>query len=138
MSRELFLDSSFAIALSVVQDRLHRRALQLATELEQGRISLVTTHAVLLEIGNTLSRQRYRRAAGELLESMQADPAIEIVPLAPELCVRAFRLFKSRPDKEWGLTDCVSFTVMQDRGIREALTADTHFEQAGFRTLLTE
>ncbi|MFM5956954.1 MAG: PIN domain-containing protein, partial [Dolichospermum sp.] len=41
-----------------------------------------------------------------------------------------------REDKEWGLVDCISFIVMQDRGITDALTADTHFQQAGFRALL--
>jgi predicted nucleic acid-binding protein len=44
-----------------------------------------------------------------------------------------FELFASRPDKGWPLTDCISFVVMTERGLREALTADHHFEQAGFR-----
>ena len=39
-------------------------------------------------------------------------------------------------DKEWGLIDCVSFVVMEYRGITEALTSDAHFEQAGFQALL--
>jgi len=42
------------------------------------------------------------------------------------------------PAKEWGLTDCVSFTVMRDRGIVEGLTADEHYRQAGLRALLLE
>ena len=41
-----------------------------------------------------------------------------------------------RPDKEWSLTDCISFEVMAELGLTEALTADHHFEQAGFRALL--
>ncbi|MFM6264927.1 MAG: PIN domain-containing protein, partial [Dolichospermum sp.] len=41
-----------------------------------------------------------------------------------------------REDKEWGLVDCISFIVMQDRGISDALTTDIHFQQAGFRALL--
>jgi hypothetical protein len=61
---------------------------------------------------------------------------VEVLPLEAELFVRAFRLYSDRADKEWGLTDCVSFVVMTDRGIREALTADEHFEQAGFLPLL--
>jgi uncharacterized protein len=42
----------------------------------------------------------------------------------------------SRRDKEWSLTDCISFVVMKERGLTEALTADHHFEQAGFKALL--
>ena len=99
---------------------------------------LVTTQAVILEIGNALSRQRYRRAAVKLLNSLEADPNVEIVPLSQQLYTRAFQLYCSRPDKEWGLVDCVSFIIMQDRGITEALTADEDFQQAGFRALLRE
>jgi predicted nucleic acid-binding protein len=49
---------------------------------------------------------------------------------------RGIQLYDSRPDKQWSLTDCISFVVMQDRGIVEALTGDHHFEQAGFTALL--
>ena len=99
-------------------------------------LRLVTTQAILLEIGNALSKQKYRSAAIQLLESLEADPNIEIVPLTNELYNAAFQLFKSRQDKEWGLVDCISFLVMQNRAITEALTADDHFNQAGFRALL--
>jgi len=58
------------------------------------------------------------------------------VLLTKDLYIPAFNLFKQRKDKEWGLVDCLSFIVMQNRGITDALTADTHFQQAGFRALL--
>jgi len=45
-------------------------------------------------------------------------------------------LFAQRQDKDWSLTDCLSFVVMQDEGITQALTGDKHFEQAGFTALL--
>ena len=90
------------------------------------------------EIGNALAKQRYRDAASQLLEALESDPQVEIVPLAEQLYARALQLYRERPDKEWGLTDCVSFVVMQDRGITEALTADEHFQQTGFRVLLRE
>ena len=53
-----------------------------------------------------------------------------------ELYRSAFDLFSQRTDKEWSLTDCISFVVMQQRGLTEALTSDGHFEQAGFKALL--
>lgn len=133
---EVFLDTSFAIALSSVTDQHHSRAVQLANQLEISKIRLVTTQAILLEIGNALSKQRYKIAAIQLLESIEADPSIEVVSLTNDLYRLAFNLFKEREDKEWGLVDCISFIVMQDRGITDALTADTHFSQAGFRALL--
>lgn len=56
----VYLDTSYAIALSASTDQFHDRAVQLAKELEAARARMVTTHAILLEIGNALSRQRYR------------------------------------------------------------------------------
>ena len=133
---EVFLDTSFAIALSSVTDRNHVRAVKLANQIETDRTRLVTTQAILLEIGNSLSKQRYRAAAIELLESLETDPNVEVVLLTDNLYKLAFNLFKQREDKEWGLVDCISFIVMQNRGITDALTTDTHFQQAGFQALL--
>ena len=138
MQAEVFLDTAYAIALSSPNDRYHQKALQLAFELDAANSRLTTTRAVLLEIGNALAKQRYRDAASRLLEALESDPQVEIVPLAEQLYARALQLYRERPDKKWGLTDCVSFVVMQDRGITEALTADEHFQQTGFRVLLRE
>ncbi len=133
---EVFLDTSFAIALSATTDQSHARAVDLANQLEENGTRLVTTQAILLEIGNALSKQRYRVAAIQLLESLVSDPNVEIVPLSSDLYNAAFNLFRNRLDKQWGLIDCVSFVVMQERGISEALTTDDHFNQAGFQALL--
>jgi uncharacterized protein len=135
---EIFLDTSFAIALSSVTDQNHVLAVKLADQIEHDKTNLVTTQAILLEIGNALSKQRYRAAAVQLLESLETDLSIEVVLLTHSLYKLAFDLFKRREDKEWGLVDCISFIVMQDRGITDALTADTHLQQAGFRALLKE
>ncbi len=93
---------------------------------------------MLLEVADALHRQPLRRLAVELLIRIRANPRIDVVPLTGDLFERAFALYRARPDQDWGLTDCVSFVVMQDRGIREALSADQHFVQAGFRALLRE
>jgi len=133
---EFFLDTSFAIALSATSDQHHSHALELADQIENQEINLITTQAILLEIGNALSKQKYRVLAAQLLESLILDPSVEVISLSEELYQSAFHLFKSRPDKEWGLVDCVSFVVMNDRAISSALTADKHFSQAGFIALL--
>lgn len=136
LGTEIFLDSAYVIALSARNDRLHERAVELANQLEYADVHLVTTRAVLLEIGNALSKRQYRHAAIGLLHSLEADPSVEIVPLTESLFADAFQLYARHLDKEWGLIDCVSFIVMQVRGISDALTADRHFEQAGFCALL--
>ena len=138
MPTEVFLDTAYAIALSSSNDRFHLRAVALAEQMEATRASLVTTRAVLLEIGNALSKQRYRQAAVQLLDSLEVDPTVDIVPLSEKLYARAVTLYRGRPDKEWGLTDCISILVMQDRGLTDALTTDEHFQQAGFRALLRD
>lgn len=48
------------------------------------------------------------------------------------------QLYQSRLDKTWDLTDCISFIVMQDQGLIDAVTVDKHFVQVGFRALLLE
>ncbi len=136
MAPEIFLDTAYAIALSSANDQLHPTALQLADQLITQRTRLVSTRAVLLEIGNALSKRRFRSAGIVVLRSLEADANVEIVPLSSDLFSRAFDLYCERSDKEWGLTDCISFVVMQDRRIHSALTADEHFEQAGFQALL--
>lgn len=136
MTNEVFLDTGYTIALSVESDEHHERAVELAERLESEQTRLVTTRAVLLETGNALSKERYRKSAIELFDALEEDTLVEIVPLSEELFAKSFELFRSRPDKEWGLVDCVSFVVMRERGLTEALTPDKHYEQAGFRALL--
>jgi predicted nucleic acid-binding protein len=138
MNRVVFLDTSYAIALSASADQLHDSAVRVAERIESENVSLVTTRAVVLEIGNALSKLKYRRAAVELLQALEEDPTVEIVPLTEELYERGARLYSGRADKEWGMTDCISFVLMRERGMTEALTADEHFRQAGFVALLRE
>lgn len=136
MANEVFLDTAYLIALSSLDDQLHPQAQLLRRQIRASRRRLVTTRAVLLEVGNALSGLRFRRGAVRLLEAFEADPNVEIIPLTEELYARAFALYRTRPDKEWGMVDCISFVVMQERGITDSLTIDHHFEQAGSVPLL--
>lgn len=138
MASELFLDTAYALALISPRDEFQERARSLSVQLEKSRTLVVTTRAVLVEIGNALSKRQFRSAAIQLLESLEADPTIDIVPLSEQLYAQAYELYRARPDKEWGLVDCISFVVMQERRINDALTSDEHFRQAGFRALLRE
>jgi|GEM_PF-1299274 len=112
ISTKVFLDTAYAIALSSSTDAHHRKAIELAEQLESSSVKLITARPVVLEIGNALARLRYRQAAVALLRSLERDPNVEIVPLTEELYAQGFDLFQNRPDKEWGITDCISFVIM--------------------------
>lgn len=136
LDNEVFLDAVYAVALAADSDQLHEQALRLSEHLEREGTRLVKTRAVLLEIGNGMSKKRFRATGVRILSALENDPLIEIIDLTPQLFAEALNLYKTRTDKEWGLIDCLSFVVMNQLGIREALTSDQHFEQAGFRVLL--
>ena len=137
-AKRVFLDTAYVIALVNKKDHYHEKARQLAKNLRAAKTRLITTDAILLEIGNALAKVNYRRAAVELIDSLIDDPAVEIVPFSPELLSKAIAFYKRYLDKEWGLTDCVSFVVMGEQGLTQALTTDVHFKQAGFKPLLIE
>ncbi len=104
---KVFLDTAYAIALSSEEDSLHELALRIADDLEEQQTGMVTTQAIMLEIGNALSKKRFRHAAVALLEALECDPKVEIVPFSQELYGKAFDLFRNRPDKDWGLIACL-------------------------------
>ena len=135
-ARELFLDAAYLIALAVPADALHLKALQFMHETESSARLFVTTQAVLFEVGDALSKPKHRSAAFTLLSALEADDKVLIVPTDAGTYTRALELFHHRPDKEWSLTDCISFVVMGDNHLTEALTTDEHFEQAGFVALM--
>ena len=131
--RQVFVDTFFIVALINQRDMYHDRALELAAEFD-GQ-PLVTTDAVLLEIGNGLARN-FKQQAVEIIDQVTSSPEIEIVRLSPALFEQGYALYKSHQGKEWGLVDCVSFAVMRQKGIYAALTFDQHFVQAGFQALM--
>jgi predicted nucleic acid-binding protein len=134
-NKEVFLDSAFVIALINTQDEHHELARTAESRLPFGT-RFVLTRAVCLEIGNALTSRRFRRHAVRILTSIERDPQFLILPWDQRTYTAGLDLFRNRPDKEWSLTDCMSFVVMRERGITEALTTDHHFRQAGFLPLL--
>lgn len=129
----ILFDTLYIIALVNERDEYHERAVECAS-IYQGS-SFVITDAVLLEIGNGLVRG-YKAEAVEVIEDLLTAEDVEVVHLTPELFEKAFALYKNYQDKEWGMVDCISFVVMQEMGITDALTFDQHFVQAGFRALM--
>ncbi|MYC31595.1 MAG: type II toxin-antitoxin system VapC family toxin [Chloroflexi bacterium] len=132
----IFADSGYWIALLTPDDELHEKATALQTSLANRRI--VTTQLVLNEVLNPRSgttKQR-RQAAVDFVERINRNPRISVEPQTPELFDEAFNYLRERLDKEWSITDCASFLIMERLGIWRALTGDHHFEQAGFVVML--
>lgn len=132
----IFADTGFFIAQLKPRDELHRRARDWVLWIARNQTQILTTEFVLIELGDALSapadRAKYHAALSQLLGTKQ----IEIVAASPDWFQKGIALHKARPDKEWSLTDCLSFVVMQERGVARALAYDHHFEQAGFEALL--
>jgi len=134
----LFLDTAYVNALINTRDQWHAAAVRWEQKLAVDRRRLMTTEFVLVEIADGLAVVRFRVQAAQVIATLQASPLVEIIPASSKLFTAALDLYRSRPDKDWGLTDCASFVVMRERALSEALTTDEHFRQAGFRALLLE
>jgi uncharacterized protein len=134
----IFLDTAYVNALVNTRDQWHDAAVQWQRKLAADRRRLMTTAFVLIEIADGLAAVRFRVQSVQVIAALQESPLVEIIPASSQLFTAAFALYRSRRDKNWGLTDCTSFVVMNERGLSEALTTDAHFQQAGFRALLLE
>ncbi len=131
--QDVLADAAFWLALIVSRDQHHQAALAWIDRIE-GRI--ITTEAILLELAGSLAKPDWRFHAIGLINNLRQRVDVEIVPLDTTLFNRSWSLYCERTDKSWSLVDCISFVVMTDHGLQQALTTDHHFEQAGFRALL--
>lgn len=132
MIAELFVDTSGWFPLADPQDPAHPAvARQLREAVQQGR-RIVTTNLVVAETHALLMRRIHRAAALAFLREVGREPQI-VVSATPEHQEHARRDWLERhSEHDFSLTDAVSFCVMTERGIRDALALDHHFAVAGF------
>jgi len=135
-ANRFFLDTAYVLALLNPNDIYHKKAKALFNIMHSAR-EIWITEAVLIEIGNALARSN-RNAATAFISSCYTTPNVMVISVDTSLLRRALDFYTNRGDKEWGLTDCISFLVMSDQGLKEAFTADEHFAQAGFLALLLD
>lgn len=128
-----FADTYYFLALLDTRESQHQAAL-LATR--DPSLRIVTSEWVLTEFGNAYSHPADRPDFVAVYRSLLNHPRVTIVPADTQLFQRGVDLFEQRPDKEWSLVGCLSFLIMRDLAISDALTGDRHFEQAGFHALL--
>ncbi len=130
---EIFADTFYFLALINPSDAAHGAAVAAAQNL---RAPLITTCWVLAELADALADPGNRAACVAFIDDLRRQSKFVIIPPSQEQFEAGFELYRKRPDKDWSLTDCISFTVMQEREMTNALTGDHHFEQAGFAALL--
>lgn len=132
----VFADTGYWEAVLNPKDNLHAKARVISSNLGKSRI--LTTEMVLDELLAALSPPPARAVAIRGVDTIRANPNVEVVPQTSIQFREAFDLYKQMADKAWSLTDCASFEIMRVRGISEALAHDRHFEQAGFKALLRD
>jgi uncharacterized protein len=129
----VFADTSFYIALLNSRDEHHANAEKFAADY-QG--DFVTSGWIVSELANYLSAAPNRPLFLALYEDLRKDSRVHIVPLSNALHEEGISFYAKRPDKDWSLTDCISFLIMEQNHLTEAAATDHHFEQAGFVRLI--
>jgi hypothetical protein len=129
----VFADAYYYLALASKRDAGHERAIAISRDY---RGDVLTTPWVLTEVADALAAPDQRHVFVAMLADLKSDAHTTLVAPTSRLFHAACELYSQRPDKGWSLTDCISFVVMEQHGITHALTADHHFEQAGFVALL--
>lgn len=130
----VFADSFFWIALLNRRDEYHNKA-RIYLGNFTGRI--ITTQWVLAEVADAMAGSTARQSIQPFFQELAASRAVTVLEATSALFLMGIRLYHERPDKNWSLTDCISFVVMSDHGLNEALTGDHHFAQAGFHPVFT-
>jgi predicted nucleic acid-binding protein len=136
MSNSVFLDTNGWIQLLNASERNHVHANRVWLDLGQRGYRIVLTDWIIAEPGNGLARSTAKANFAIAIEQLWRSSAVEVVTVDQSLIARAIIRYRQFADKTWGLVDCASFIVMEDRGITEAFTSDRDFEQAGFVRLL--
>ena len=129
----IFADTYYYLAILNDREQGHHKAVELSKNL-RGRV--LTTEWIIAELGDACSEIERRPRFLAVLDIMKSDQDLQILPATSAGLDTGIELFSNRADKQWPLTDCISFEAMREHGVTEALTADHHFAQAGFVPLL--
>lgn len=130
-----FVDTAAYFALSSPTDRNHPAARLIAQRLQQGRWRLFTTNFTVAETHALLLSRMNRQIAFQVLERIDASPTT-IVRVTEADEQRARTIIRQYQDKNFSLTDAISFVVMERLAISHAFTFDRNFSQYGL-TMLT-
>ena len=134
--KAVFADTSYWLALLNTRDTLHHKAVVMSQQLSA--VQVVTSEMVFVELLNSISsgNPRERRAVVSAVQGFGRTDSVIVFPQTTEQFAKALERYKQSADKNWSLTDCASFQIMETERISAALTHDHHFVQAGFEALL--
>jgi uncharacterized protein len=130
--RRTFLDSSAIYALADANDRDHDAVVEIYVDRTR---EFLTLDLIVLEAFSLLAKRIHKRAAIDWIAALRTSPRVRIVSASPDLVERGWQHCVRLADKEWDWIDCCSFKLMETHRLRDALSLDHHFEQAGFRLL---
>ena len=136
---KVFVDTWGLRAIFDPRDSNHDAAILYRDSVRRGEADVdgfVTSDYIIDEALTMVRIRAGHREAVTALDSVLGSPFYRLVEVDSAAFQEAADMFRKHSDKEWSLTDCVSFVVMRDRAITKALTADAHFSQAGFEALL--
>ena len=137
MSAErLFIDTVCIVGLLNQDDQHHARAKSLLPRLESAA-EVWVTEAIFIEVGSIFARAN-RQAAAAFIEACFKAENFRVRSVDAVLFRKSLDLYGSRSDKDWSLTDCISFKVMEEQELRLAATGDQHFRQAGYQALMLD
>lgn len=127
----VFADTFYWVALAKPKDPWKEPARQAKERL--GQVRIITTDSVLTEFLNALAEggPLIRDTAAQMVDEILANPNVKVVPQTRDVFRAGIDRYRSRKDKGYSLTDCISMNIMETEGIQEVLTNDHHFEQEG-------
>ncbi|MBI5676599.1 MAG: PIN domain-containing protein [Nitrospirae bacterium] len=132
--KPIFIDSSYLIALEAADDQNHKKALLHWQELIMNLPMIVTTSYILNEVATFFNSRNNHDKAVEIGNNILNSSLVKFIHIDEPLFHDGWLYFRRHKDKSYSLTDCISFIVMNQHGIKTALTFDAHFIQAGFKT----
>ena|SRR6266853_206889 len=136
MMRETFVDSSGLYTLADHRDPSRGEAERCVARLIKSGVGLVLTDYIIDEACTLAKARAGAYGALRLLEIIERSEAFRLIWIGEERFESAKSFFRKHADHGYSFTDCTSFIVMQELRIRDALTTDRHFTEAGFRPLL--
>ncbi len=134
--KEVFADTSGFFALLCTRDPAHPEAKRRMAAYARTGQRLVTTDAVLDETFSLLKARGLRHLGAAFWQMVSTSKSLRVEWTQPARFVLGVEFFLKQIDQGYSLTDCVSFLVMGELGLTDALTTDHHFQVAGFRALL--
>ena len=131
----MFIDTSGLMCLFDARDHRHVSAVK---HFDSTTVRLTHNYVLAEFVALVIARRAPLNHALRFVEAITSGSEVEVIWISRELHERAMQLLFMRPDKSWSLCDAVSFVVMSDRAIRNSLTTDRHFDQAGLVRLLDQ